>query len=344
MNAYYISTCKMHLQALTHLFLSTSYILDAIIIHVSLTQFSSVQSLSHVWLCNPMDYSTPGFPVHHQLLDLAQNQWCHPTTSSFVISFSSCPQSFPASRSFPRSQFFASCGQSIASSTSASVLPMNIQDWFPLGLTCLISLLSKRFSRVFSKHHNLKSSILQHSAFFMVQLSRLFSLLEKPPGASLLAQLVKNLPAMWETWVQSQGWEDPLGKEKATNSSILAWRIPWTVQSMGSQRVGHDWVTYTLTRNTIALIIRAFVSKMMSLLLLKTPQSSHRFNHCVWCLHPPSHPCLRLSFAFDVYCSKIWIHSAYSWKAVVHSNLMSLWIHRPFSFLSCLQVASTFLS
>ena len=90
------------------------------------------------------------------------------------------------------------------------------------------------------QHHNLKSSILQHSAFFMVQLSRLFSLLEKPPGASLLAQLVKNLPAMWETWVQSQGWEDPLGKEKATNSSILAWRIPWTVQSMGSQRVGHD--------------------------------------------------------------------------------------------------------
>ena len=61
--------------------------------------------------------------------------------------------------------------------------------------------------------------------------------------ASLVAQLVKNLPAMWETWDQSLGWEDPLEKEKATHSSIQAWRIPWTVWSMGSQRVWHDWVT-----------------------------------------------------------------------------------------------------
>ena len=59
-------------------------------------------------------------------------------------------------------------------------------------------------------------------------------------GASLVAQLVKNLPAMWETWVQSMGWEDPLEKGKAAHSSILAWRIPCTMQSMGSQRVRHD--------------------------------------------------------------------------------------------------------
>ena len=63
--------------------------------------------------------------------------------------------------------------------------------------------------------------------------------------ASLVAQLVKNQPAMWETWVQSLGWEDSLEKGKATHSSILAWRIPWAeepgrLQSMGSQRVGHD--------------------------------------------------------------------------------------------------------
>ena len=56
----------------------------------------------------------------------------------------------------------------------------------------------------------------------------------------LMAQLVKNPPAMWETWVQSLGWEDPLEKGNATHSSILAWRIPWAVQSMGSHRVGHD--------------------------------------------------------------------------------------------------------
>ena len=58
-------------------------------------------------------------------------------------------------------------------------------------------------------------------------------------GASLVALLVKNLPAMRETWVRSPGWEDPLEKGKATHSSILAWRIPWTVESVGSQRVGH---------------------------------------------------------------------------------------------------------
>ena len=58
--------------------------------------------------------------------------------------------------------------------------------------------------------------------------------------ASLVALLVRNLPAMWETWVRFLGWEDPLEKGKTTHSSILAWRIPWTVSSMGSQRVGHD--------------------------------------------------------------------------------------------------------
>ena len=57
---------------------------------------------------------------------------------------------------------------------------------------------------------------------------------------SLVAQLVKNLPAMWETWVHSLGWEDPLEKGKATHSSVLAWRVPCTVESMGSQKAGHD--------------------------------------------------------------------------------------------------------
>ena len=76
------------------------------------------------------------------------NQWCHPTISSSVIPFSSCPQSFPASGSFQMSQLFTSAVQSIGVSTSASVLPMNIQDWFPLGLTGWISLQSKGLSRV----------------------------------------------------------------------------------------------------------------------------------------------------------------------------------------------------
>ena len=78
------------------------------------------------------------------------SQWCHPTVSSSVVPFSSCPQSFPASRSFQMSQLLASGGQSIRVSASASVLPMNIQDWFPLGWTGWISLQSKGLSRVFS--------------------------------------------------------------------------------------------------------------------------------------------------------------------------------------------------
>ena len=65
--------------------------------------------------------------------------------------------------------------------------------------------------------------------------------------ASLMSQMVKNLPAIWETWVLSVGWEDPLEKGPATRSSILAWRIPRTVKSMGSQRVRHGWVTFTFT-------------------------------------------------------------------------------------------------
>ena len=76
------------------------------------------------------------------------SRWCHPTISSSVVPFSSCSQSFPASGSFPMSQLFSSGDQRIGA--SASVLPMNIQDWFPLGLTGLVSLLSQWLSRVFS--------------------------------------------------------------------------------------------------------------------------------------------------------------------------------------------------
>ena len=90
-------------------------------------------------------------------------RWCHSTISSSVVPFSSSRQSFPASGSFPISQFFASRGQSTGASASASVLPMNIQDWFPLGLTGLISLLSKGLSRVFS------STIIQKHPFFSTQ-------------------------------------------------------------------------------------------------------------------------------------------------------------------------------
>ena len=106
-------------------------------------------------LPTPWVYSTP-CPL---------SQWCHPTISSSVIPFSSCLQSFPASGSFPVSQLFTSGGQSIGVSASASVLPMNTQDWAPLGWTGWLSLQSKGLSRVFS------NTTVQKHQFFGAQLS-----------------------------------------------------------------------------------------------------------------------------------------------------------------------------
>ena len=93
------------------------------------------------------------------------SRWCHTAISSSVVPFSSCPQSLPASGSFPMSQLFASCGQSTGVSASASVLPMNTQDWSPLGWTGWISLQSKGLSRVFS------NTTVQKGQFFSTQLS-----------------------------------------------------------------------------------------------------------------------------------------------------------------------------
>ena len=150
---------------------------------VSFSQFSSVTQ-SCLTLCDPMDCSTPGLPVHHQLPELAQTHvhwvWFHSTISSSVIHFSSCLQSFPASGSFPVNQFFTSGGQSIGVSTLPSILPMNIQDWFPLGWTGWISLQYKGLSRVSS------NTTVQKHQFFGIQLSLIFNfqihtwLLEKP--------------------------------------------------------------------------------------------------------------------------------------------------------------------
>ena len=127
-----------------------------------------VQSLRCIWLCNPIDCSTPGFSGFH-CLPVYSNScplswWCHPTISSSVTSFSSCLQSFPASGSFPMSWLFASGGQNIGASASASALSVTIQGWFPLGLTRLISLLSKGLSRVFSS-----TTVWKHQ-FFGTQL------------------------------------------------------------------------------------------------------------------------------------------------------------------------------
>ena len=114
--------------------------------------------LQHTWL--PCLSPTPGACSN----SCPSSWWCHPIISSSVVPFSSCLQSFPASGSFLRSQFFSSGGQSIGASASASVLPMNIHDWFPLGLTGLISLLSKGLSKVFS-NTTVQNGVGSHSLF-----------------------------------------------------------------------------------------------------------------------------------------------------------------------------------
>ena len=141
------------------------YIIHVCIICISSVQFShSVMSDSlkpHEMQQARLPCPTPTPRVHPD--SCASSQWCHPVISSFVAPFSSRPQYFPASGSFPMSQLFAWGGQSIGVSASASVLPMNTQDWSPLGLTDWISLQSKGLSRVFS------NTTVQKHQFFGTQ-------------------------------------------------------------------------------------------------------------------------------------------------------------------------------
>jgi len=137
---------------------------------LSIWVFSSIQWLSCVWL-----FVTPWTAAHQASCPSStprvhpnpcpSSQWCHPTISSSVVLFSFYPQSLLASGSFKMSQHFTSGGQSIGASASTSVLPMNTQDWFPLGWTGWISLQSKEFSRVFS------NTTVQKHQFFGAQLS-----------------------------------------------------------------------------------------------------------------------------------------------------------------------------
>ena len=150
--------------------------------HNPSVQFSSVTQ-SCPTLCDPMDHSTPGLPVH-QFLESTQTHvhWVGDAIqlSHSVIAFSSCLQSFPASGYFQRRQLFASGGQSIGVSALASVLPVNTQDWSPLGWTGCTFLQSKGLWRVFS------NTIVQKQQFFGAQLSSQSNshihtwLLEKP--------------------------------------------------------------------------------------------------------------------------------------------------------------------
>ena len=133
--------------------------------HFISVQFSSVAHLCPT-LCDPINHSTPGLPVHHQLPEFTQthvHRVGDPAISSSVVPFSSCPQSLPASESFPMSQLFAWGGRSIGVSALASILPKNTQDWSPLGWTGWTSLQSKGLWRVFS------NTTVQKHQFFDIQ-------------------------------------------------------------------------------------------------------------------------------------------------------------------------------
>ena len=191
---------------------------------------SSVSSLlSHVWLFETPWTMHARLPCPSPTPEACSNscpsrQWCHPTISSSVILFSSHLQSFPASGSFPRSRFFASGGQSIGVSASASVIPMNIPDWFLLGWTGWISLQSKGLSRVFfnttvQKHKFLgaqlslvqlshpymttgKTIALTRQTFFGKEMSLLFKMLSRlvitflPRSKHLLISWLQSLSAV----------------------------------------------------------------------------------------------------------------------------------------------------
>ena len=175
----FLCTCPFRVSTNSY---SHQLILCKSVCFFSISQFSSFQFscsvVSDSLRCHGLQHTRfsekgPSFSVSFSLPASINSQshscpshrWCHPTFSSSVFPFSSSPQSFPASGSFPMSQLFESGGQSIGVSTSASVLPMNIQDWFPLGLTDWVSLQFKRLSRVFS------NTAVQKHQFFSAQLS-----------------------------------------------------------------------------------------------------------------------------------------------------------------------------
>ena len=193
---------------------------------ISSVQFSSVAQLCPT-LCDPMNRSTPGLPVYHQLLEFTQTH-VHRVSDAIQPSH---PLSSPSPPAPSPSQH-----QSLFQWVNSS------QSWNSLNLKS-----------------NTERELFEVTIHFF--LYTFFNMYIYTSWAPLVAQLVKNLPAMRETWVWFLGWEDTLEKQKSTHSSILAWRIPWTVSSIRSQSVGHDWATFTFTFHTLLRLPRKLVVK-----------------------------------------------------------------------------------
>ena len=218
-----------------------------------------------------MNCTTPGLPVHHQLPECTQTHvhWVSDAIQPFYPLSSHAPPALNLSQHQGLFKWVSSShqgGQSVGVSASTSVLPMNTQDWSPLGWTGWISLQSKGLSRVFSNYTQNDHSIniymtreknggsknqsfdCGYKVFFKVWSSLCCFILVwrqaiakyksensgtmKPPGFPS-GSMAKNLPAAQEMQIQSLGKEDPLEKEMATHPSILAWETPWTDQPGG---------------------------------------------------------------------------------------------------------------
>ena len=154
-----------------------------------------------LWTHGPQHTRLPGSSLYPWIYSNSCPlfQWCHPTISFSVTPFSSCPQAFPESESFSVSKLFASGGQSIGASTSASVLPVNIQGLFPLESIGLISLLSKGLSRVFFSTLQFKNIIILCSAFFMVQLSYSYMVTGKTIDLTIWTFVSKVMSLLFNT-------------------------------------------------------------------------------------------------------------------------------------------------
>ena len=203
------------------------------------------QFLHHVWLCDPMNYSTPGFPVLRWLSWVCSNswplsRWCHPTISSYVALFFSRPQFFLASGSFPVNRLFTSGGQSIGA--SASVFPTNIQGWFPLGLTGLISLQSKGPQKSFptpqfksinslmlspiltSRHDHWKTIALTRWTLVGKEMSLLFNMLSR-----LVITLLPRNKRLLISWLRSPSVIlEPRKTKSLTVSIVFPIYLPWS--------------------------------------------------------------------------------------------------------------------
>ena len=243
-------------------------------------QFSSFQSLSCVWLLWPhgLQYARPLCPlptpgVYPNSCPLSK--WCHSTISSSVLPFSYL-QSFPAWGSFPMSQFFTSGGQNVGVSALASVLPMNTQDWFPLGWTGWISLLSKGLSRVFSNTTVQKHQFFGTQAFFIVQLSHPYMTTGKTIALTRLTFVGKVMSLLFNILSRLAITFLPRGKRL-----LISWLQSPSAVILEPPKIKSDTVFPSICHGRALVKPHLVIFKLKKLTLKSSTDSTVTFRICV---------------------------------------------------------------